>query len=325
MGKVVSKVFGYDRALNQVEHSVGALQAQGVSTLRDIQGQISQFRQKFENELMPEMNATMRVARDSMLAMVNISQQAVQRISVTLDKVDETVITAKFGIEVILIILFLLIAMLCRYELNRLGNMLKPNAFFRVEKQLLQMLRLACIFSCLAIVVRVFYIVILQHTEAAPSEILYLALLPLVAVITFNALCLLVFVFTHVFYFIRFLMWTPFMVLVYPLIYLLYFTFVAPTVWLYRVYQARLRLKNQYGVYVMHSLVVILPFIFLLTFNVIFLVRGYSYTTHVDVVYGLIATYVLYYVIALSIKINYPITAAKQQVRQVYALRYGQQ
>ena len=60
---------------------------------------------------MPEMNATMRVARDSMLAMVNISQQAVQRISVTLDKVDETVITAKFGIEVILIILFLLIAM----------------------------------------------------------------------------------------------------------------------------------------------------------------------------------------------------------------------
>ena len=43
MGKVVSKVFGYDRALNQVEHSVGALQAQGVSTLRDIQGQISRL------------------------------------------------------------------------------------------------------------------------------------------------------------------------------------------------------------------------------------------------------------------------------------------
>ena len=76
------------------------------------------------------------------------------------------------------------------------------------------MLRLACIFSCMAIVSKVFYIVILQRTDATPTDIVHLALLPIAAVIIYKILCLLVFVSRHVLRFLGFVMWTPFMILI---------------------------------------------------------------------------------------------------------------
>ena len=154
MANVLKKVFSYDRALRQVENSTGVLQAQSAATLQNIQSQVSHFRQAFETELMPELKATIDVARNHMEAMANESHQAVQRFSFTLDKVvlDNTGVTIKFGVEALLIVLFLLVATMCRSEIKRIEDMLKPNAFFRLEKDLLQMLRLACIFSCMAIV-----------------------------------------------------------------------------------------------------------------------------------------------------------------------------
>ena len=120
-------------------------------------------------------------------------------------------------------------------EIMRVDCMLKPNAFFRLEKDLLQMLRLACIFSCMAIVSKVFYIVILQRTDATPTDIVHLALLPIAAVIIYKILCLLVFVSRHVLRFLGFVMWTPFMILIGSPLFFFYLVLFAPTVWLYRV------------------------------------------------------------------------------------------
>ena len=309
MANVVKKVFSYDRALRQVENSTGVLQAQTAATLQNIQSQVSHFRQAFETELMPELKATIDVARNHMEAMANESHKAVQRFSLTLDKVvlDNTGVTIKFGVEALLIILFLLVAKMCRSEIKRIEDMLKPNAFFRLEKDLLQMLRLACIFSCMAIVSKVFYIVILQRTDATPTDIVHLALLPIAAVIIYKILCLLVFVSRHVLRFLGFVMWTPFMILIGSPLFFFYLVLFAPTVWLYRVYQARWRLRNQNAIYIMHSLVIILSIFFVKMFDVLYILRGYSEKQHYDVVYASVATYVLYYAIALYIKVRNPI------------------
>lgn len=326
IGKVVSKVFGYDKAVKQVGHSAEAIQGQVAASLNDMKAQITALRQEVVNKLIPEVTQTLDVARDSMQSLVNTTQQALERFSKSLDKIDDTVVTIKFGIEVILIILFLLIAMLCRYELNRIERILEvnPNAFYRLERELLHMLRLACIFSGLALVCRVFYILILQRTEATPNEILLLALLPILAVVVFKILCLLLILLKHVWFFLRFALWAPFMMIVYPVFYILHLTFIAPSIWLYRVYQARYRLRNQYAIYVMHSLVIVLPFFFIKMIDIISYVRGDDYSSHLTVLYALITTYCLYYLIALDIRLNYSVPPPQQKVRQVYAIRYPQ-
>ena len=94
--------------------------------------------------------------------------------------------TTVAGLGVPIFRVFTVVAKMCRSEIKRIENMLKPNAFFRLEKDLLQMLRLACIFSCMAIVSKVFYIVILQRTDATPTDIVHLALLPIAAVIIYK-------------------------------------------------------------------------------------------------------------------------------------------
>ena len=55
-----------------------------------------------------------------------------------------------------------------------------------------------------------------------------------------------------------------------------YLVLFAPTVWLYRVYQARWRLRNQNAIYIMHSLVIILSIFFVKMFDVLYILRGYS-------------------------------------------------
>lgn len=318
-------ILGIKRPAQRAADAAVAMQGQISVALNDMKAQIAETRHELVNKLIPQVNKTLDVAIDSMHSLVNISQQGLERFSETLKKVDETVITVKFGIEVVMIILFLLIVMLCGYELNRINCMLRPNAFYRTEKELLHLLRLACIFSGIAIVGRIFYIVILQQSEATPNEIMLLAFLPLFAVLVYKVLCLLAFLLTHVFSFLKFALWAPFMILVYPVFYIMHLTFIAPFVWLYRVYQARLRLRNQYAIVVMHSLVIILPFFFLKMIDIIIYITGNDFSPHLSVFYAFIATYALLYLIALDIKLSYPVPPPQQQVRQAYALRYPQQ
>lgn len=97
------------------------------------------------------------------------------------------------------------------------------------------------------------------------------------------------------------------MILIGSPLFFFYLVLFAPTVWLYRVYQARWRLRNQNAIYIMHSLVIILSIFFVKMFDVLYILRGYSEKQHYDVVYASVATYVLYYVIGLYIKVRNPI------------------
>lgn len=222
-----------------------------------------------------------------------------------------------------MIILFLIIVIMCGYELNRLKRMSGPNVFYRTEIELLHLLRLACICCGIVVVARVFYIVFLQQSEATPIEITLLALFPLFGLIGYKVLCVIVFLLQHIFSFLRFALWAPFMILVYPVFYFMHLTFIAPFIWLYRVYQARLRLRNQYAIVVMHSLVIILPLFFLKMIDLIAFITS-DESSHQPAVYALLATYALFYLIALDIKLCYRVPPPQQQVRQVYAVRYPQ-
>ena len=199
----------------------------------------------------------------------------------------------------------------------------RPNAFFRTEKELLHLLRLACICCGIVVVGRVFYIVFLQQSEATPIEITLLALFPLFALLGYKVLCLIVFLLRHIFSFLKFALWAPFMIILYPVFYIIHLTFIAPFIWLYRVYQARLRLRNQYAIVVMHSLVLIIPLFFLKMIDLITFITS-DKSSHHPVVYALLATYALFYLISLDIKLSYPVPPPRQQVRQVYAVRYPQ-
>ena len=317
-------IIGVKKPAQRAADAAVAMQGQLQVALNDMRAQIAETRHEIVTKMIPQVNRTLDVAIDSMQSVVVSVKNIEGNLTKVLARVDDTVLTAKFTMEIVMIFLFLLIVMICGYELNRLKSMVRPNVFYRTEIDLLHLLRLACIISGIVVVARVFYIVFLQQSEATPIELTLLALFPFIAILGFKVLCLVVFLLQHIFQFLRFVLWAPFMIIVYPVFYIWHLTFIAPFVWLYRVYQARLRLRNQYAIPVMHSLVLILPLFFLKMIDLITYITG-DYQSHHPVVYALIATYALFYLIALDIKLTYPVPPPRQQVRQVYAVRYPQQ
>ena len=337
----MGNLFGIKRPAERAADAAVAMQGQLQVGLNDMKAQIAETKNELVSKLIPQVNRTLDVAIDTMQAMVvvvknldeTVSRTTQQVVSLirktqekfigTLEKVDDTIITVKFSLEIFMIILFMCVVMLCGYELNKLNHMLGPNAYRRIEKDLLLMLRLACICSGIVLVGRIFYIFILQQTEARPIEIALLALIPIFAVLGYEILCLLVFLLRHIFSFLRFALWAPFIIIVSPVFYIIHLTFIAPFIWLYRVYQARLRLRNQYGIIVMHSLVIIIPLFFLKVIDLITFITS-DRSSHHPVVCALLATYALFYLVTLVIKQFYPVPPPHQQVRQIYALRYPQ-
>lgn len=336
-GGIVGGLLGIRKPANRIANAAVAIPGQLQTQLNSMQAQIAETKNEIMTKMMPQVNRAVDAVVDSMEKMVvsvqNVEVEATKALQQvgssvkevgeeatktlqqlessikivgektvdTLEKVDDTIITVKFSLEIFMIILFLFCAKICGYLLNRLENKPRLNAFYKMQKDFLHMLSLVCICSGFIVIGRIVYIFFMQQSEATPIEVILLTLTPLFLILGYKFLCLLAFILPHVFSFLRFVLWAPYMIFLYPIFYIMYLTFIAPFVWLYRVYQARLRLQNQYGIVVMHSLVIILP-MFLLKMTQLLVFLTPDDFSHLPVVYASLATYTLFYLIALCIK-----------------------
>ena len=153
---------------------------------------------------------------------------------------------------------------------------------------------------------KLFYFLILSRSQAGPGEVLPWIVLPFIVVIAINigrflktALSL------YVFSSLCYILWIPINLVLYPIFVLLYVIILQPTVWLVRVYKHRRKYGQQFGIYVIRLLIIIVPAIVILVFEVI--------TTHISetinlgtgLLLAMLTTYVLYYITACTIIVNY--------------------
>ena len=338
---VVGGLLGFRSTQRKIEGAAGGIQASIDTTLKDVHKELALFREKLEADLLPEATQTMAVVRESMQDVVGImyktslvaqesmkemvilSHAFLNRTFVTMDRVDDVLIQVKYGMEIGLIMLFLFIAILCGYELRKATNEQTPSVYALFERDILRMLRIGCILACLALMAKVFTALVLNKTAAAPEEILPWVFLPVVLVIFLNIFRLLLRVILFISPFLQFIWWYPYNIVVYPCAWLFYKAFLQPTAWLVRVYQNRRHFRNQFGIYLILCLVlVLLPVILILTFECITTVMGDSLKLDTGLLLAIFITYIIYYVLAFVIMVRYTIQTVGQQVKKVYELRY---
>ena len=153
--------------------------------------------------MIPEANHTMLAAKESVTGLVHIvpdtnivAQETMQesfgvrylfmnRTSIFTESVDSVLIQLRFEVEIGLIMLYLLLNMLCGYELGRIANIQRPSAYKLLDRDMVRLLRVACKLSCpfhvLYIIGRLFHFLILSRSQAGPDEIP-----PIVIVIVIN-------------------------------------------------------------------------------------------------------------------------------------------
>ena len=321
-------LMGYGNTREKIEDAACEIESLLQTTLRNVYQELALFWQKMESDIIPEANHTMLAARESMTELIHIvtdtsivAQETIQesfgvrylfmnRTSVFTESVDNVLIQLRFEVEIGLIMLYLFINMLCGHELGRIANIQRPSAYKLLERDMVRLLRVACKLSCLFHVLyitgRLFYFLILSRSQARPNEILPCIILPIIIVIAINLGRLLKSVLSSfVFSFIAYILWIPINLVLLPVLMLLYIVSLQPTVWLVRVYENRRQYRNQFGIYVIRLLIVIIPVLVILTFEVI--------TTHIcdtinlgtGFLLAMLIAYILYYITACTIIVNY--------------------
>ena len=340
---LIGGLFGFRKTQSKIEGAADGIQTSIDTTLKNVHQEMVMFREKLETDFIPEAKETMFVARESMTSLVHtvyntsvvaqesmrglveISRAFMNRAFITMGRVDDVLIQMKFGVEIGLIMLFVVIVILCGHELRRTENVLRPSAYMLFERDLMRMLRISCIMSCLALAGKLFYALILSKSQAEPDDIIRWALLPIVVIIVLNLCRLLKPVFSsYILPIVGFILWIPVNLLFYPLIILLYSVCLQPTVWLGRVYKNRHQLRNHFCIYVIRFLPIIIPVLLILIFE---LITTYMFTTmnlETGLLLAMTVVYVLYYITAYFIMINCTIQTVRQNVRKVYVLKYRQ-
>ena len=102
-------IIGVKRPAKRAADAAVAMQGQLQVALNDMKAQIAEARHEIVTKLIPQVNRTLDAAIDSMQAVVVSVKNVEEKVSKTIEKVDDTVLTAKFSLEIIMIILFLLI------------------------------------------------------------------------------------------------------------------------------------------------------------------------------------------------------------------------
>ena len=340
---VVGGLLGFRKTRHKIEGAAGGIQTSIDTTLKNVHQELVMFREKLETDFIPEAKETMLVARESMTSLVHtvndtgvviqesmrglvdISRAFMNRTFITMDRVDDVLIQMKFGVEIGLIMLFVIIVILCGHELRRTENVRRPSAYMLFERDLMRMLRIACIMACLALAGKLFYVLILSKSQAEPDDIIRWALLPIVIIILLNLGRLLKSVFSsYILPIAGFILWIPVNLVFYPLIFLLYSVCLQPTVWLVRVYKNRHQFRNHFCIYLIRFLLIIIPVLLILIFEVI---TTYMFTTmnlETGLLMAMVVVYVLYYITAYFVMLNCTIQTVRQNVQNVYALKYRQ-
>ena len=188
---VIGGMFGFMSTQDKIEGAASGIQTSIDTTLKNVHQELVMFREKLETDFMPEAKETMLVARESMTSLVytvhdtgvvaqksmrglvEIARAFMNRAFITMDRVDDVLIQMKFGVEIGLIMLFVIIVVLCGHELRRTENVQRPSAYMLFERDLMRMLKVACIISCLALAGKLFYVLILSKSQAEQDDIIW--------------------------------------------------------------------------------------------------------------------------------------------------------
>ena len=253
---------------------------------------------------------TVIVAQESIRGSLGLGYLLTNKTSVLKDIVDDVFVQLRFEVEIGLIMLYLFIIMLCGTQLDRIERIQKPTAFVLLERDMVRLLRIACklsfLFHILYITGKLFYFLVLSRSQAGPDEVLPWIILPIILVIAINigrflktALSL------YVFSSLCYILWIPINLVLYPIFVLLYVIILQPTVWLVRVYKHRHQYGQQFAVYVIRLLIIIVPAIVILVFEVITTHISETINLGVGLLLAMLTTYVLYYITACTIIVNY--------------------
>ena len=321
-------LMGFENTREKLEEAACEIEISLETIVTNAYQQMSLVWQKVETDIIPEANQTIVYVRGTVTELVCVATDRIiaaqetirdtfglgylfmNRTSVFADVVDDVLVQLRFEVEIGLIMLYLFINMLCGFQLERMAKVQKPSAFMLLERDMVRLLKIACKLSCifhvLYITGKLFYFLVLSRSQAGPDEILPWIILPIIVVLAINigrilktALSL------YVFSFVGYIFWIPINLVLYPIMLLLYIILLQPTVWLVKVYEKRCTYKHQFDIYVIRLLIVIIPIIVILIFEVITTYISQTVNLGTGLLLATLITYVLYYITACTIIANY--------------------